>query len=333
MKTGTILDADLGTIWAMLKGGARWWVNELSAMVPIAFRPSAKPLSGMIAHYGADGQFRSPGGAIIDETGQATVLLEPAQCLVRQVALPAMPLADLRKLVALDLDRLMPFAAGMAYADVRQSGTATDIAAVPKDVVQSAYTAAVEQGLEPRALGLLDDSGERLSFDFLPSLAAEGFAPTTRSGAPFWWAVVVLLFALNIGILILRDVQSVSRVASLVAAQTPAALAARRIATALARENGVRAEVVALRSRDDALATLAAVTRAVPAGAWVQRYSAIGDTVRIAGYKQADVDVRSALKASRQFAAVRASTSDVAAEAGTGQPFDLTAQRTKAVRR
>ncbi len=346
MKTGTILDSDMATLGLRLKDAFNWWLGELSAMLPSGSGRRAKPISGRVATYAADGALRLAGEDMpLDVAGDgaslrpATILIPASLCLVRTVSLPAMRQSDLRRLVTLDLDRLMPFPADGAYADViavsdASDGTITaEIAALPKVMLQDIYNAARAHGLAPLAIGVADGD-DRLRFDFMPALASDGVGVAPRSGFAFWWGLVALLFVLNIGILIFRDMQSVSRVAALVETQAPAASAARRIALQIAREDGVRAELIARRDENNALSALGRATTLVPAGAWVQRYSWNGDLLRVTGYKQANVDVAAALRKSGAFNTVRASTSDVAAESATGQPFDISAEfKREAVRR
>lgn len=346
MKTGTLLDADMTTLARLLSDGARWWVNELNAMLPGWAQRERKPISGLVAHYGADGQLRLEGESLplssADQAGAArgaTILIPDKLSLVRTVALPVMGRADLRKLVMLDLDRLMPFAADTAYADVAPTGTVSvdgkaevAIAALPKSQIAAIHTLATEAGLVPRAIGIAD-SDNRLRFDFLPGLVADGQAVATRSGVAFWWWLLAALFAINVAALVFRDMRSVSQLAALVESQQPAANAARRLARNIAGEEGVRAELLARRKRDNALAALAFVTRAVPPGVWIQRYSWNGATLRLSGYKQSNVDVVAVLRKSGVFDSVRASASDVAAESTTGQPFDITAEWRSEVKR
>lgn len=344
MRTGTLLDADMATLGRQLANATTWWLDELGGMLPGSTKGKRTKISGLVVNYGIDGALRlegvlSPLQADPDRRTPraATILLPETHCLVRHVTLPAMRQADLRKLVTLDLDRLMPFAPDTAYADA----TVTDlpvadgkvdvaIAALPKAKIRAIHAQSLEAGLAPRALGVADETGATLLFDFLPALAADGVATRTASGAGFWWGLVVALFALNCAALIFRDVDRVSQLAALVELQKPSADAARRLAKRLADDTTTRTELLARREQDNALAALGYVTRTVPNGAWIQRYSWTGETLRLAGYKQANVDVVAALRKSGAFAAVRASTSDVAAESATGQPFDVSAdwQRT-----
>lgn len=346
MKTGTILDTDMTTLWRMLRQGLQWWLDELEAMIPGAGPRSDRPISGTVVSYGSDGRFRLDGEILplADDPGQkllpATIVISDQLCLIRKTALPAMRLPDLRKLVMLDLDRLMPFPADSAYADACPTGHGSgngqvevEIAALPKAQLHSICAAATAAGLTPRAIGLTDEDGRQLRFDFLPGLVADGSVAQPRTGRAFWWWLVALLFLVNIVVMVVRDVHKTSQLAALVESQQPAAAAVRRLSQSLSTDERVRAELLARRKSDDALAALAFVTRAVPSGAWIQRYSWNGSTLRLAGYKRDNVDVVAALRKSGAFAAVRASASDVAAESLTGQPFDVTAEWQRGARR
>ena len=340
MKTGTLLDADMTTLGRQFSGATTWWLQELAAMRPNWARKKTTKISGVVVVYDVDGALRLQGALSpipADHGGRtvraATILFPEALCLIRNLTLPAMRRADLRKLVTLDLDRLMPFPQDTAYADAAETGVqAADgkaevaIAALPKAKIRAIHAQALEAGLSPRAIGIADEAGGALRFDFLPALAAEGIATKTASGARFWWGLVAALFALNIAALIFRDVERVSRLAALVDLQQPSAIAARQLGKRIADDNAIRAELLARREQDNALAALALVTRTIPNGVWIQRYGWTGETLRLAGYKQANVDVVAALRKNGAFASVRASSSDIAAESATGQPFDIAAE-------
>ena len=331
MKTGSFLDMDMTTLSQRLGEGYRWWIGELSAMLPVRFRSRGRRLSGPVAEYNPDGGYLLDGDVVSSlettATTSATLLIPSSLCLIRSVALPALRQADLRKLVALDLDRLMPFAADTAYADVATDvDGATRVAALPKTLAQEIYHGAVARGITPILLGVSSEDGGALDFDFLSMLRADGIAPAAANGRRFWWTLVALLFLANVAVLILRDVQSVSRMSALVDAQASSALAARKLALRVAQEDALRASLLQQRAAGDPLSILAFASRAVPEGAWVQRLAWTGDTLRLAGYKHASVDMLSTIRKSGRFATVRASTSDVSAESNTGQPFDVTAE-------
>jgi hypothetical protein len=336
MKTGTALDMDMTQLGRSLGELYRWWTDELSSMIPARLRSQrVQRIAGLCAIADSNGGFSVDGETITADPAKAkpaTILLPSGRVLLNNVPLPPLRRVDLRKLVALDLDRLMPFPPGTACADVAADAVPrTDgridarIAALPRNHLIAIYASARDHGLAPRAIGVASDSGDRLDFDFLPALVAEGLAPQPR-GARGWWALVILLFAANLGTMVWKDVYRTAALADLVEAQQPLVAAARSLGQKLSSEDRTRAELIAARRAGNALATMAFVTRTLPAGAWVQRYNANAEMLRIAGYKQPDVDVLGALRKSGAFASVRATTSDVAAESTTGQPFDITAE-------
>ncbi len=336
MKTGTFLDMDMGQLGGSLGGLYRWWADELAAMVPSRWRArTIQPIAGLCVVAEAGGGFSADGEGISpdpEKARPATILLDPSRVLVRTTALPSLGRADLRKLVALDLDRLMPFPRDGACADVAPERVQRDdgrldvrVAALPKEELVSVYRSAVDHGLAPRAIGVADDARETMEFDFLPALVAQGLARAPK-GARGWWGLVGLLFAANLGLMVWKDVHRNDGLRTLVEAQQPLVAAARKLGQRLTDEDRTRAELMQARRNANALGILAFVTRAVPAGAWVQRYSVNGEVLRISGYKQTSVDVLGALRKTGAFASVRATTSDVAGESATGQPFDVTAE-------
>jgi hypothetical protein len=336
MKTGTVLDMDMASLSRSAGDALRWWLDELAAMVPARWQRRGKAMAGIVVELTTDGSLIGPDGTEISDNGRtraATILLPPGQVLIREAQLPALRQSDLQRLVALDLDRLMPFPAGSAYGDVAapDSSAGVDgkilarIAALPKEQVSESYARAVDHGLSPRAIGLRDQNGRMLAFDFLPALIADGGAPARR-GPARWWVLVAVLFLANVGVMLWQDMQSVARLQALVDAQTPLVNASRKLTQRLANEDKTRSALMQARRQDNALAALALVSRAMPRGAWVQRYSWNGETLRLSGYQQEKVDVLGALRKTGAFASVRAATSDVAAEAASGQPFDISAE-------
>jgi hypothetical protein len=338
MKTGTILDLDMASLGRLLQGSLRWWLDELSGMVPRGWQRAERPMAGLVVDVDAYGGMTSAGAEISEQPDAqrpATILLPAASVLIRDVDLPNLRLPDLRKLVALDLDRLMPFAADSAYADIAFAGPdsgaantgkiAARIAGVSKIALREYYQSAVGYGLAPRAIGLANADGDGVEFDFLPALVADGTA-AARNGANRWWMLVALLFTANAGFMVWKDVNQVAQIQGYVDAQKPLVAASRKLSVRLTNEDKLRGELIAARQTDNPLTALAMVTRTMPQGAWVQRYSWTGDALQISGYKQDKVDILGAFRKTGAFSSVRASASDVAAAtADSGQPFEITA--------
>ncbi|MFM9827776.1 MAG: PilN domain-containing protein [Sphingomonas sp.] len=337
IQTGTFLDLDMGTLTTGVRGFLTWWADELAGLLPERFRAGGATLSGkVLVWHGQSGfaAFSSDMAPAIGPGIPATILIDPALVLERHGALPAARLADLRRLVALDIDRLSPFAADDAFADVVTDGAVpvdgrveAHMAFLPKSVARTLAGTIAAHDVRPTAIGMLATGGEARRFDFLPAMQADGLLPRGSSAGAWWWGAVALLFVMNLGLFVSSDVARVHRLQSLVDAQRPAASIARRLATGIDREDRARAALAARRRRDDPLATMALVARTLPAGAWIERLSIAGSAVRLSGYKQPQVDVMRPLRATGRLTGLRTATSDVAADSGTGQPFDISGER------
>ncbi len=338
IETGTFLDLDMSTLGAGVRGFWRWWTDELAALLPQRWRNAQARLGGTVLVWrGAATGFSGLAGAapVAAAPGApVTVLVDAALVLERRCPLPVARADDLRRLVALDIDRLSPFSADDAWADVVAEGAApvegmvaAHIAFLPKSVATDLAGAVADRALRPLAVGLLAPDGATRRFDFLPAMQAAGLLPRGSSARGWWWGAVALLFALNLGLFIYRDVASVARVQALVEAQRPAAAIARRLAASVAREDAARAGLWSRRRGGDPLGTLALIAHALPPGAWIERLSISGSAVRFSGYKQPEVDVLRPLRATGRLSGLRTATSDVAADTGTGQPFDISGER------
>lgn len=324
MATNSILDADMATVTGWLRSGFTWWAGELRSIIPFAFGTREKLMSNYL-HYRDDGSLSVTGSGAAEG-----VLVDPNLCLVRQITLPALSDLDLSRIVALDIDRIMPIPADMLVVAARadpKNRTAVTVAGLRRDTVVTMIDAVEANGLAtPQRVGLFDPAAPgRVAMDFSQSCAQAGLIAPIRSVALGWWIIVGFLFALNIGLLVWRDAESVRNIELLVDAQTPAVNAARTIAKQISNTQKSAESLAARRSRQNALAVMAAVTRALPERAWVQRFAWDGRTIRLSGYKREGTDVVGALRKSGYFKDVRAANAEALAEVPTGQPFDLSA--------
>jgi hypothetical protein len=323
MELKALLDADMATIAGWLRSGFAWWVDELRGMLPARFAVGGAAFAGWFDYAGQGQMVRAGEGA-----AQA-VLIAPELCLVREIELPPLGQRDLERLVRLDADRIMPIPAERlvlaARADPAERSRVT-VAALPLDTARALLEELDAHGLQPGCIALAIAAQPGVAaVDFTSALAEAGLVAKPRSAAAGWWALVAFLFALNLGVLVWRDAQSVSQLQDLVDSQAPAVNAARAIANRISATERQAQELAALRRKQDALTVLAAATMALPPGAWVQRYAWDGATLRLSGYKRAGVDVVGALRKSPRLADVRAGNSGEVAEVLTGQPFDVTA--------
>lgn len=323
MATASFLDADMATLAGWIRSGFAWWIGELRGLLPTSLHRREAALSAYLL-------YRGPGQ--IERVGRGTalpLLVDPQLCLVRQLTLPALGDTDLRRLVQLDSDRILPLPADRliigAKAD-RADRTAVSVAGMPLDTARKMMDEVAAFGFNPAKVGLADRDGSGVAMiDLTPALADAGLMAPISSAAHAWWALAASLFLFNIGLLTWRDVQQVDRLEVLVAGQAPAVAAARGISARIENTSRSARQLANLRQSQDGVATLAAVTQLLPVGAWVQRYGWDGRSIRLSGYKRKGIDIIGALRKSPLLSDVRAANADAIAEVASGQPFDITA--------
>jgi hypothetical protein len=339
IRTGTLLDMDMTTLGAALREGWDWWTDELARMVPTRWQARPRALTGPVAEFSDDGTLFAQGTAL-DPVAEGSrrrlmhVVLPPSAVMATRAALPRLGSRDLARVVALELDRLLPFPSGTAIAaaaplhDADEPGTAkvaTMVAGMPTARAAALVDAARAAGIEPLSLTWRSPEDDRVTLDLLPALVASGRIMPRRDTRPFWWGLVAALFVANCGLMIWRDVAATNAFAEEVAANQATSTAARALAGRIARETALRKALATERDTRDPLALLALTTVALPEGAWVQRYAWTPETLRLTGYKAPGSDIQSALRRTGRFASLQASVSDPTAEGGGGQPFDVTA--------
>jgi len=322
-----VLDMDMATLAQTLRGGFAWWLDELAGMVPPGLRRLAAPRPGITAVLAGDRFALSRNGVPLPPADPAqpvaaAIVLPAALVLTRTLPLPAVSRRDMAQLIALEIERLMPFPPGTAVFDFDSGVPAGDgrvpvtVAAMPRDAAVAALAAARSAGLVPRRLGLAD------RFDFLPQLGERGAGGAAR----FWWGVVAALAVALVATLVLRDVQRTRTLDALVTAHGDGAASARALKRRVLAEDTRRRSWLAQRDARDPLRLLAAATRALPDDAWVQRLDFDGTRLRLAGFKNGNVDTVAALRTVAVFGAVRPTSSDIAPPQLLGQPFDVTAE-------
>jgi hypothetical protein len=339
IRTGTLLDMDMSSLGAALREGWDWWTEELARMVPDRLQPRPQALSGPKAEFAEDGTLFWDGTAL-DPVAEGSrrrvmhVVLPPGAVMATRTALPRLGSRDLARVVALELDRLLPFPPGTAIAAANalpdadgagQAKVATVVAGMPTARAVSMVEAARAAGIEPLSLTWRSPEDDRVTLDLLPALVASGRITPRRDTRLFWWGLVAVLFLANCGLMIWRDIAATNAFAEEVAASQATSTAARALAGRIARETNLRKTMAAERDAHDPLNILALTTVALPEGAWVQRYAWTPETLRLTGYKSPGSDIQSALRRTGRFASLQASVSDPTAEGGGGQPFDVSA--------
>jgi Tfp pilus assembly protein PilN len=226
-------------------------------------------------------------------------------------------------MLALDIDRLTPFRADQVFVDVLPGGSGVaQVAAIPRALAVEAMADARSAGLEPRALGL---AGGDPAVDFLPAMREAGAIARGPADRRLIWVVLAGLLILNFAAAIGRDIWQVRRLRDQLAAEQPAIDRVQALRRRVQREAARRADIIARRVSAEPLRMLDSVTGAIPNGAWVDRLAFDGQSVRVSGYRQDQIDVARGLRDAALLTNVRNSGAEASTRQAAGQPFDITA--------
>ena len=340
MNLQDLLNADVSSIGEWIRQGFSWWIDELSTLLPASWREGLssrpkrliEPLSPSGWRYWQNGRVLGEAQAMRATGGAVGLILPSDAVLLRRLELPRLPLSDVRRLVALDIDRLSPLAADLVFhdlevidRDVGDGKQAVLLGVVPRDVVLRNFEALREEGVEPSLIGAAVAEGAAgYRFDFLPAVKSALGESDGRNVIRYWWGAVALLLIANLGVLVGRDVVDVSRLQHTVDDQHVAVSAASQLRRRVQIEEAQRQDLINRQLQSDPLRVLDALSRTIPAGAWVQRLEWNGQTVRVVGFKTGDADPLAALKANPGFANPRAANGEGQAKPGANPPFDIT---------
>ncbi len=310
-----ILTMDMTTLGHGLFRIWSWWLGELMGGLPSALFTTRAGKVQLVAEYvGERLLFREyrAGAAVpiprceAPETllTKASFALSPADVLVHEMELPVMPMAEMRKVTAMDIDRLTPFTVENVVFDLelltgRGEGAIQVALAVVERTKLKEYIAHLDETVGmPRKVCLIDPHQGAPRFDFLKALdLAEGTAGRSRLRAFAWLAVVLLLVA-NFTLFVVRDAASVRILSDQVEAQRASVAVVSALRRRVEVETGRRRLLLQWRAQTAPLAVLAAVTRALPDGAYVQRFEWDGVRLHFSGVAQPGTDVLTPLRAS-----------------------------------
>lgn len=325
-----VLDADMATVARWVREAVRWWLDELAAMTPRVLRDRTARRVALAEYVPVTGELRAradspapPGAAPL------AVILPPDFTLTRVIERPTMSPRDVDGMIALEAGRIMPMAPGEAVLagrilsrDQDDRRMRVEVAAVP--LTTAARLCAALSGLRPPCAAVLTAAPAPgpPPIDLLPALRRAGLVAPGRNVAAPLWAAVAFLFALNIGVLIWRDVASVGDLRALVDQQQPALDAARVIRERIARTDRLAAATLAQRRRSEPLALFSRLGAVLPPAVWLQRLSMQPDGLRITGYRPANADVSAAFRRAG-FVVSRYSDNSAAEQNRLGQPFEI----------
>jgi hypothetical protein len=334
-----ILDADMQTVGQWITAAVRWWLDELGAMVPQRLQKWQNARKILTDYQPDTGEFLTrldPAASYPQRLGPVTIVLPGDFCLTRTIERPVMSPRDLESMIQLEGTRIMPMAADdmiLATRIVSRAQTngrmQIEVAAMPRRAAEALGMALAR--LDQPYLGILTGTPEPLEvppIDFLPSLQSAGLARNRSRGALPLWIAVGVLFAVNVGVLVWRDRAATAMLEERVAQQQPGMTAVRRINAQIARADLFAAATVEARKTSEPLAMLSRIAATLPQGAWVQRYTWQGDTLRISGYRPAQADIAGGLRRAG-LSVQRYSDASSAAQNPLGQPFEVTVRVAK----
>jgi general secretion pathway protein L len=313
MNVKALLNMDVSTLFRGVQWFWNWWTGELRMMLPPSWRPAGKK-NRLVAEL-KDGnllfrEYRRGFAVAMPRHGTAERLLPnaffalpSASVLVRDVSYPSLPLADLRRMTALDMDRLTPFRAEKVVFDLdvhpgQGEKKQVTVAIVRRKSLDDVLTRLWSFGAEPLAIGLIDRHDGMPRFDFLDAAGVSGRRPLFGVKPAYWWLAAGLLFVGNIALLIAKDAYSVANLQSVVEAQRGSVVLASSLRRKVEQETRKRSVVINSLKRASPLAVLDAATKALPDSVSVRHLEWNGKLVHLIGTGPQAVDVSALLNAS-----------------------------------
>jgi general secretion pathway protein L len=321
-----LLNTDHEAIFQWLLHAFRWWVDELLGMVPTEWQDRFLKRSSIIAEFGDTGVvYRDEqSGKVLPERprGSVKVVMPAEQVLLRQIDLPILPASDLKRVVALDLDRLTPFRADQVLFDTEVVSRDDErgrqqvmVGVIPRTSASRTLELSRANNIDPAAI------------DFLPALRdAEGGSVGRRRASYFWIAAGVLL-AFNLFMLTYRDAIATSQLREAVESQQSPVTVAMRLRDQVQKEATRRAALLRLQKQDAPLPVLDAVSQALPDGTWVEHYEWNGRTVQLRGFRKDTPDLLAKIESSPLLRNARSLSSDPHGAMATTGSFELAADR------
>lgn len=338
MNFKDLLSTDHEAIIQWLMQAFRWWVDELSTMVPPEWRDRFLKRNSILAEFGDREIVYRKGdtGELLAERprGSVKVVLPEHAVLTRQLELPALPMSDLKRMLALDLDRLTPFKADQVLFDAEIVGRDEEkgrqeilLGVLPRNSAEGILERARANALEPASISVSPGKGLSPKLDFLPAIREAAGGTAARRRAAYLWVAAGVLLVFNLFMLSYRDANATDQLREAVESQQSPVTVAMRLRDKVQKEAAQRATLLKQKKQNSPLPILEAVTNALPNGVWVSRFEWNGKTVHIRGVQKDTPDLLAKLEASPLLRNARSLTTDPhAAEASSGA-FDLALDR------
>lgn len=299
----------------------RWWTAELRGMLPAGLR-AGSPVLLATPEAAASGGFRFArltGGRILpfDQDPAAAGLpvwlaLPAGAALRRAIDMPAMPEADLRRALLLDLDRQTPCSADALWFDARvlardpaRGRLRVEFAVAHAAVVEAARgDLAASLGSPPERVTLATPGGP--AFALAPAKAS-GAAPPRTGLLPRSWRGRLLLLCgvlgiVNLGLHLQAEQARRERLDAAVLDARRRAQRVEAIRTQITERRQLHDDLVNKRGNVALLSILDQLTRLLPDEAWLDSVEVRGASVYVTGYAPAAATLVAQIETSPMFA-------------------------------
>ena len=340
MNAKDLMNMDMETAIQWLLHGWHWWIDELMSMLPPEWRERLVRRSHVIAEINKSGSLvyrdeESNQSFAVKPRGPIKFLVPANHVLTREIELPLLPMSDVKRMIALDIDRLTPFQSDQVYFDAEvvardQDGGRQQVAlgVLPRAAAAKFLDFARENNLQPAAIGVAGGGGVAApNFDFLAAMRSAEGGDVAQRRSLYWWGGAVVLILLNLALLTYRDTSSLDELRQNVEAQQAPVRVALRTRGKVDHETARRIELLERKRKSSPLPVLDAVTKALPQDAWVSRFEWNGRMVHIRGQKKTSNDILARLEASPVLHNARSLTTETHSDPNANQQFDMQADR------
>lgn len=158
----------------------RWWGQELRACLPVTVRQRLLRESNEQTYH-----WPLPHTLPTTTPGSQSILQLPADLLlVQSLTLPLAAARDLRSVLTFEMDRFTPFKADQVYFVTRREGLVAgqlhvSLSLVLRESLDQCLDECLRRGLRIDRVDGLDERGQRLGIDFMPTAHKD---PARRSG-------------------------------------------------------------------------------------------------------------------------------------------------------
>ncbi|MGQ9369546.1 PilN domain-containing protein [Azospirillum sp. ST 5-10] len=282
---------------------ARWWLAEMAALLAGVAGGRSMPLVALAA----DGALP----ADLPPAGRAVELRLPAAwALAKTVTLPAAAEANLREVLAFEMDRETPFRAADVHVHARVAGRAGRQIRVALVVVPRAMAARAVAAVSGRGLAV-----ERLSVeapDGIADLSDPADRPPRRRGSRLLPLLAGGLALAVLAVPPLLNVWRAGRLDARIDALGERAALALRLQEELERRRGAASDLDARKAAAPlALAVVAELSARLPDGVWLDELRLAAGEAHLTGYAPAAAELIALLDASPLLEGVRFETAVV----------------------